>query len=677
MTFCFFILGKHPNDLTTTNIIDTPKIPLAPPYHQLPADLTTEGIRREAALVLEQADRHKSSTNDNIDSLPRPKTKRSSSSAAEITTNPKKFNSLPSRKKKSPSKPVKRSSSDAAAKKPSKRASILNFFSRKSDTNVAQSERDPRFEDSGGRRLVRSKSDVGSSAGRSDREERKLKKTLKDPNSSVKLPLSPIIENSQKEDYFEQQFNRERRKSDAITEREKHESGLGELLERSREKAELDGSLLTRNPISESIKDKILTLQSKSNENMHSSQQPAQKVPLTKGMTVNGMIKRLSMERFSPPPTINGPAFSYIRPNEGLTYAQLDHEQSYDRFNSLHRDERDARSHAREYKSAMREMRDMRSPDREFVRERPLNSYTSQSPANGHHNADYNGYRKRESLSPRRTSGGVTTIRISSPWQQLNTTRNLSDEDEGLGIETRKYFDEEYRKTSRSKSPSEPPIIPVIRSITPPLPEREPARYEKQRAYNSPLDDITNENEMDYRRSRLESNILTRRFGDNRFSTQPRPRSPELHAKSYQHSYLTQPRNRERSVPLQSHEAEPKSRYYQGKYHGDVRESHERDYRGDSRPAERFGGYSPEERGQFLSSSYEPRSLDSKLSATEQYRISPEQMKRQEWSRQTPQEQWQSSLKRDKLQQRSFDKGDSGIENDFRKESFNGDITTK
>lgn len=53
-------------------------------------------------------------------------------------------------------------------------------------------------------------------------------------------------------------------------------------------------------------------------DSMHSSQQPAARLPLTKGVTVDGIVKRLSQERFSPAPAhaaLHGPTFSYTRPN--------------------------------------------------------------------------------------------------------------------------------------------------------------------------------------------------------------------------------------------------------------------------------------------------------------------------------------------------------------------------
>ncbi|XP_037941993.1 uncharacterized protein LOC119674908 [Teleopsis dalmanni] len=759
---------KRPNELTnyeTTNL--QPPQNNLPAYHQLPADLSEESIRKEAALVLKQAESHQSKA-ENGDNIPtfKVKTKRNSSSSINTTkdTNPKKFHSLPTRKKKAPTKPVARSSSDAAAKKSAKRPSIFNIFSRKSDTNVNQSERDPRFEDSGGRRLVRSKSDVGSY----NRGERKLKKALKDSkpthNGSTKLlptQLSPIIENTQREDYFAEQFNRERRKSDAITDREKYESAIEELLHRSEVKAEVDGNILGKNPISAGIKDKILTLQSKSNENMHSSQLPAQKLPLTKGVTVNGMVKRLSMERFSPPPTISGPAFSYIRPNEGITYAQLDLNDEHQQ-NTLQRKERllsptrEIRTPVREYRSPAR---DIRSQERDFRSNTNNSNYNRNSVdrtefVTSHNNSKQNSSSRVIIESPARTRNsfspiaGPTTIRISSshspsPWQQLSP-RNLSDEDEGLGIETRKYYDDETLKT-RSKSPAEPPIVPVIRSITP---TRENS-YENQ-PYRSPYRDEPAD-DLRYRRARLESRILTRRFGDigtpeRTIDHQPRSNgyhysnSPErnrdlLQSQTTHHRYLSPDREPyeprfhkpasdeilQKYSPERSHldiispttkttttlmntlpKMEKTSRYKHTKYYDDgrggVKDVYERETHLDadgkphvreSRHQERLDSFTGQRdqsslEGQQLTD-YEPKSLDSQFTSTDQYRSSPENMKRYEMSmeRNLPRQQhssedhWHSSLKRDKMQQRSFDKGDSGIENDFRKESFNGDLTTR
>ncbi|XP_061401401.1 uncharacterized protein LOC133337163, partial [Musca vetustissima] len=738
---------KRSNDLTnfeTTNLLPPQHQQqyIAPAYHQLPADLSAENIQKEAALVLAQAKRHKSIA-ENGDNIPtfRVKTKRSGGDSS--SANPKKFHSLPSRKKKPPSKPVSRSNSDAAGKKPPKRPSIFSLFSRKSDTNINQGERDPRFEDSGGRRLVRSKSDVGSSSY-------KLKKVLKEPKSALSagsnkhLPtqLSPIIENDSKEDYFEEDFTkhtRERRKSEAITDKEKHESAINELLGRSHSQAEVDGGgLVGRIPVSDVIKEKILSLQAKSQENMHSSQLPAQKLPLTKGHTVNGMVKRLSMERFSPPPTITGPAFSYIRPNEGITYAQLELQDEPQSRSTLPRREY-TRSPVREYRSPVREMRspsrDIFTPDRELVSTTVVNRSSLNKSED---QTDFIGTSQRNNYSPSyNTNNGTTTIHIGgsfspSPWQMLSP-RNLSDEDEGLGLETRKYYDEDLTQTKRCKSPAEPPIVPKIRSITPP---RENGYHATDR-YHTPNRDVNPNDDMGYRRARLESRILTRRFRDSgtlerngysRENSHERvldERDRDYHTKRYL--------SPEREIPRDSHEPmryhkpevkeilnkyspershldiispstaapttattmEKTSRYKHTKYyddgHGGVKEVYERETQFDpdgkphvreTRHRERLDSSLMERQ---LITDYEPKSFDSQFTTTDQYRSSPENMKRYDLNsdrgvntgRLSSEDRWHSSLKRDKLQQRSFDKGDSGIENDFRKESFNGDLVTR
>ncbi|KAH8300046.1 hypothetical protein KR044_008982, partial [Drosophila immigrans] len=659
-------------------------------YHQLPPDIDPEDIRKEAALVIAQAGQHQSKA-ANGDNLP---TFRSKQKRLSAQSDSQRFHSLPTRRKKG--KPVARSVSDAAAKKPSKRPSIFGLFSRKSDTNVNQLERDPRFEDGGGRRLVRSKSDVGSGHKPEPKSRVNAKRSEPNPSQAVKPQLTPIIEQAQREDYFEQDYfrERERRKSDAVTVREKHESeqGLTELLTRSRSQAELDGPLLqqqapgpqTGPAISAGIRDRIETLKAKSSENMHSSQLPAERLPLTKGRTVNGLVKRLSMERFSPQPAINQPAFSYIRPNEGITYAQLDHSDEPQRISG----------------------RDSRTPQREFAPPRPPRAADRplHSPPQG-------------SYSPSPNGGGATTTRLAShspsPWQQLSP-RNLSDEDEGLGFETRKvYYEDEFPQRERERERereverqreldrerererdrerrSEPPIVPVIRSVSP-----------------SPYLD-----ELGYRRAQLENRILTRRFGEvatlerqHHHRQQPerlrdyyspereREREPEREREErYQRQAVQQTYSPGRAHPEMIDgggstlpKMEKSSRYRHTKYyddgHGGVKETYVRETQKDgqvreSRHRERLGS-TPRDYQPVEYQEQEPKSLDSQLTGTDQYRSSPELRSQERGRLGQQQDYWQSSLKRDKLQQRSFDKGDSGIENDFRKESFNGDLTTR
>ncbi|XP_064536047.1 zinc finger CCCH domain-containing protein 13 [Drosophila montana] len=675
-------IAKRPNepseyDYETTDLAPIGGIGIPQSYHQLPPDIDPEDIRKEAALVIAQAGQHqsKAANGDNIPTF-RVKQKRQSASSDS-----QRFHSLPTRRKKG--KPVARSVSDAAAtKKPAKRPSIFGLFSRKSDTNVSQLDRDPRFEDGGGRRLVRSKSDVGSA---NHKEARSKVSKKNDTPTTAKQQLSPIIEQTQREDFFEQDYfrERERRKSDAVTVREKNESekGLTELLSRSRSKAQVDGPLFKKQSgsgtaagtgtgtasgpsISAGIRDRIETLKSKSSENMHSSQQPAERLPLTKGRTVNGLVKRLSMERFSPQPAISQPAFSYIRPNEGITYAQLDLSDEQQRVSG----------------------RDSRTPQREFAPPRPPRAND----------------RPLRSLPQRSYSpiqnGGAPPARLASsshspsPWQQLSP-RNLSDEDEGLGFETRKvYYEDEIPKQERERERrAEPPIVPVIRSVS-------PAPY---------LD------ELGYRRAQLENRILTRRFGEgatldrqhnfrqererDRLREYPSPerereRDRELATDERYHRPAQMEYTQDRGHPTPENSStlpkmEKSSRYRHTKYyddgHGGIKETYVRETQRDgqvreSRHRERLGS-SPRELERDYNSAerheQEPKSLDSQL--TDQYRSSPELRITERGRLPQQQDYWQSSLKRDKLQQRSFDKGDSGIENDFRKESFNGDLTTR
>lgn len=251
-----------------------------------------------------------------------------------------KFNSLPTRSKKSKTKPVERSVSDAAAKKPIKRPTIFSLFSRKSDTNIDQSSKHdddklvtPTLKKSAknSKKVGRSKSDIGTTKESHDKRNnvvvRKRNNSENEDQviSKKKTQLSPIIEVTQREDYFT-----EPPKPPPPPPPQTSIKGSGNIGYTNQE----DLDLIPTKPIGDSIKDTILTTlskHSKSMDDMHSSQQPQDKLPLTKGLTVDGMVKRLSMERFSPPPNITGPIFSYTRPNDqnsplkqqNIIYAQV------------------------------------------------------------------------------------------------------------------------------------------------------------------------------------------------------------------------------------------------------------------------------------------------------------------------------------------------------------------
>ncbi|XP_055858816.1 uncharacterized protein LOC129921148 [Episyrphus balteatus] len=681
-------IGTRPNEKSNYKIETTNLQPPSTKHlrRELPADLSEEGIRKEAAHVLAQAEKIKckAESGKNIKNL---NSKKSASN---------KFHSLPTRKKKTVEKPVTRSVSDASSKK-SKKPSIFNIFSRKSDSNLNQGQQSgTSLEESGSRRLVRSKSDVGSYKDTKVSKKANSEKEDLVIGNGKSTQLSPIIENAQKEDYFEEIFNCERRKSEAITAHEKNATNLKDFLSKYNTEPKLSGNIEYTNsedkdfvpskPIAETIQE-LQDNKIKSIEDMHSSQIPPRKPALTKGLTVNGMVKRLSMERFSPPPTISGPAFSYTRPNENIIYAQLVEEEKSSKrptaLNSSHR-------HSHNHRAAIKPLDVLDHPSSHKIRIEPT-SRVFISP-------------ERETFSP---VIGPTMIRIqksSSPWQQYNS-RNLSDDDEGLGTETRKYFEEDFQNQNydhSNRAYPEVPIVPINRSVTPPD-MRQP----------TPIDEI---NTLSRRRANLESRIRSRSFAPPETNTMHYRASPEAYGvreESFDKQYLTPERednsrfhklrseeiinkySPERShldmiAPnkINGHQRHHTSRYVHTKYYDDGtgvdKEIYEREEKLDSqgkpivresRRRERYDSGGKTIDNNFIANDYEPKSLESDV-----YQPSPENQKNISSVSQinsSEADNWQHSLKRDKRQQRSFDKGDSGIENDFRKETFNGSGSSK
>lgn len=205
------------------------------------------------------------------------------------------FGSLPHRKQFY-RRPVQRSKSDASStnKKP-KRSSILNIFSS-TPTATSNNHTNSNSNNKTNKKVVRSKSDVSSQSSNTDRRDKYRKKihlnsnlfhnnlTSSDSDNAPsflthkKVPLSPITEvntplfsetNNNRSDYFD---------NPKLTNDERRHS--------------------------------------KSMETMHSSQLPVDKLPLTRGMAVDKMVKRLSTERLSPPPAqiLQAGAFSYTNP---------------------------------------------------------------------------------------------------------------------------------------------------------------------------------------------------------------------------------------------------------------------------------------------------------------------------------------------------------------------------
>ncbi|KAL5286984.1 hypothetical protein ACFFRR_008128 [Megaselia abdita] len=190
--------------------------------------------------------------------------------------------------------------------------------------------------------------------------------------------LSPIIENALKEDYFEDVANKESRwKSD--DDLEEYPSDY---------------------------------FQKHSVERVHSSQQPAEKPALTKGMKVDNIVKRLSMERISsPPPLTLGPSFSYIYPNNSNSFIEDSKRVSEPKLNDHQNNNRYAVVNKnRESSSA--------SPRHRHHSE---NSY---SPDNNNRYSIENKNRDRSSVSPWRQLSGPNDDVDSSKYSSRETSHS-------------------------------------------------------------------------------------------------------------------------------------------------------------------------------------------------------------------------------------------------------------
>lgn len=265
------------------------------------------------------------------------------------------FGSLPLRKNRG--KPLQRSISDASSKK-TKRNSILNLFNTSNNNSNSSSASGKKINDSGStgsghRRVERSKSDAGrrrrgsndsnsSTGSKTKRERFKFRQSKTNPNTNLlinnnssdsdnnflsvatpkKVQLSPITETHNRSYYFDEPDDNTKKK---VKEKSSKLYDSGNIGFTSQEDLDLI-------PTTESRKMKQATFaKSKSVDDniMHSSQMPPEKPTLTKGVAVDNMIKRLSIERVSPPPqvlTLGG--FSYLAsspPNASVLLTQTKH----------------------------------------------------------------------------------------------------------------------------------------------------------------------------------------------------------------------------------------------------------------------------------------------------------------------------------------------------------------
>jgi len=245
------------------------------------------------------------------------------------------FGSLPHRKQ-AYKKPLRRSKSDASTKK-LKRNSIFNFFnSIPASTNLISSTNNGSSTDTktndqkivnNNKKVGRSKSDISSQSLRHKREKYVNKLHINENNNNnsnlassdsdnnntssslitnsltrKKIPLSPITE-------VNTPLLDERNCSDYF---EAAKSNVASSNNNNSNSSKVEGVEDCEN----SLKQQRSKYLSKSMESMHSSQMPVEKLPLTKHVRVDKIIKRLSVERLSPPPmaVLQAGGFSYTNP---------------------------------------------------------------------------------------------------------------------------------------------------------------------------------------------------------------------------------------------------------------------------------------------------------------------------------------------------------------------------
>lgn len=246
---------------------------------------------------------------------------------------------MPSRKNRRG--PVRRSISDAsAAAKKTKRNSIFNIFNTNSNTTntSAVNKKPTNLSEKHAKKVERSKSDVSSrsSSQGSKRDKYRNSIHLNTNNSYNNRTNNYNITNSDGSESFMQPVTSTPKKipltpitevnspSSDVNSRSDYFDGLVEATKANKAKLISRGNIgytsredLDLIPSTDNMKSK----HSKSLDAMHCSQMPADKPTLTKGAAVDTMIKRLSIERFSPPPVqvIGVGGFSYTNPHNTTT----------------------------------------------------------------------------------------------------------------------------------------------------------------------------------------------------------------------------------------------------------------------------------------------------------------------------------------------------------------------
>lgn len=626
-------------------------------------------------------------------------------------------------------------------------------------------------------KVGRSKSDVGLRKGTIDvrRKRNNSENEEHEINVKKKTQLSPIIEVTQREDYF---------------------SSPNEKLQKTREELNLhqqDTDLVSTTP-KEITPPPIPVNHSKSSDEMHSSQVPATKPPLTKGLAVDNMVKRLSLERFSPPPHFSGPAFSYTRSpaEQNVIYAQVVCDDNGKTKQTVH-------SSNFLSKAPIMTTSSQKYNNNDVVDNKVITSSTTTSTTKIQREyPSQDNFKTKILIEPQQTFSRTVTTK--------EAFRSNSDEDEGLGFELKRGIDDDQIPV---REINDEPIKPKYRNVPPEKPIQIFDMPNRGRADG--MDSFFPEfQELSARRKILESRIQQRRMGGSRelleetspereFYKNPiqQPRRSNSPINQTRLSYSPVPHQRASHSPIQHHRGsqspvnrgrvshsphrrpsyspdrgdddmkkyhkldsrEIRSRYSPQRSHLDmiasppqkistkivketqyfhnghdgVKETFSsetkvgqngRPYTTEHRTRERIGG-SPKEIDlgyiedhrdfkyehmepdtSYFQNKYrienEPKSLDSQFSdmrrheSPDHYNNNKSSMtKTNRYIKEEDNRHYKSNpellenkypvqveyenttLKRQKKHQRSFDKGDSGIENDYRKDSFNGEFQSK
>lgn len=234
------------------------------------------------------------------------------------------FGSLPHRKQ-AYKKPLRRSKSDASTKK-LKRNSIFNFFnSIPASTNLISttnnnngSSTDTKTNDQkivNNKKVGRSKSDISSQSLRHKREKYGNKLLINENNNNNSNLLSSDSDNNNtSSSLITNSLTRKKIPLSPITEVQTPLLDDRNCSDYFQAQTNVEGVEDCKNSLNQQQnRAKYL---SKSMESMHSSQMPVEKLPLTKHVRVDKIIKRLSVERLSPPPiaVLQAGGFSYTNP---------------------------------------------------------------------------------------------------------------------------------------------------------------------------------------------------------------------------------------------------------------------------------------------------------------------------------------------------------------------------